>query len=59
MPKMLATPGRITPAYELTSPMDLRRRKTGSIATWPGITIAARRPEKSGPRAGKRSLANA
>src|ERR1041384_7908440 len=47
---MLASPGMITPTYELTSPILFSIRKRGSIVTCAGMTIEAIRNLNNGSR---------
>ena len=59
MPKMLASPGMITPPKLFTRPSDLMRRKRGSIATCTGIASPAASARKVASRPRKRSFAKA
>ena len=59
MPKTLARPGTITPAYVFTRWSSRSIRKSGSMATWAGITSAASSRRKMRSRPAKRSFAKA
>ncbi len=59
MPNTPAAAGTITPPKLFTNPMVLSIRKSGIIATWPGITRAISNSWKTRSRPAKRSLAKA